>query len=412
MKRIGTYFCLQFKRALKSLPIVLGVSAVLFLALGIIISGILTKDAQSEDKQKFRVGIVGDTSESYLGLGIAAIETLDSSRFTIDFLELNEDEAKLMLEAGDLSAYVVIPDGFIDDAVHGDVGKITYVTGPGSVGLTTIFKNEIADFISQVLIHSQKGVYATGGAMRDEGIDGRSEAMDKIAIEYFSFILNRSKLYSTEILGISDSLSFGGYMMCGILIFFLFMWGISCCFLFVRRNISLSVILKAKDSGALIQIIGEYLAYLALMIITLLGIILALIPFSSQLSGFIPELEGAKTTWILSFSLKLIPCAMLISAVQFLIYETISGIVAGVLAQFISTIALSYVGGCLYPISFFPETVIKLSEFLPSGIARSYLSSALLGQSAIRQLFVIAIYFIFILGLTVGARTMRIRRGR
>ncbi len=410
MKRLGIYFSLQLKRALKTLPAVLCVSAVLFLSLGMILTGIISQDNNSEEKTKFGIGIVGDTSESYLGLGVAAVETLDSSRFTIDFKEMTEREAKQALEAGKLSAYVLIPEGFVESAVHGDIQKITYVTSPGAVGLTTILKNEIASFISEVLVHSQKGVYATGAVMKEAALKNRSEIMDNMAIEYFSFILGRSNLYRTEIAGVSDSLSLGGYFICGLPIFFLFIWGISSCFLFARRDTALSEMLAVKGCRSLIQIAGEYLAYLLLMLIMLLVIFIAVLPFAQQLSGLVPEFAGADISFALSFFIRLIPCAVMIAAIQFLIYEAVSGMIAGVLAQFVSAIVLSYIGGCLYPIGFFPEVIAKFSLFLPSGLARAHMTSFLSGDNGTAYLAGMAIWFVGVSAASVAVRSARIRR--
>ncbi len=410
MKKLGIYFSLQFKRALKTLPAVLCVSALLFLSLGMILTGVINKDNNSEEKTKFSIGIVGDTSESYLGLGVAAVETLDSSRFAIDFKEMTEREAKQALEAGKLSAYVLIPEGFVEAAVHGDIQKITYVTTPGAVGLTTILKNEIASFISEVLVHSQKGVYAAGAVMKDEGLKNRSEIMDNMAIEYFSFILGRSNIYRTEIAGVSDSLSLGGYFVCGLPVFFLFIWGISSCFLFARRDTALSEMLSVKGCRSFIQIAGEYLAYLLLMLIMLLVIFLAVLPFASQLSGLVPEFAGADISFALSFFVRLIPCAAMIAAIQFLIYESVSGMIAGVLAQFVSAIVLSYIGGCLYPIGFFPDMIAKLSLFLPSGLARAYMTSFLAGDNGTVYFAGMAIWFAVVFAASVAVRSARIRR--
>lgn len=410
MKRSGVYFSLQLKRALKILPTVLCVSLVLFLTLGMILAGVIANDNNSEKKTKFSIGIVGDTSESYLGLGVAAVETLDSSRFTIDFKEMTEIQAKQALEAGKLSAYVLIPEGFVEAAVHGDIQKITYVTSPGAVGLTTILKNEIASFISEVLVHSQKGVYATGAAMKDAGLKNRSEIMDNMAIEYFSFILGRSKLYRTEISGISDSLSLGGYFICGLPIFFLFIWGISACFLFARRDVALSEMLSAKGCRSFMQTAGEYLAYLILMVIMMIVIFAAVLPVAPYLSSLIPEFKGVDLSFGIAFFMRLIPCAATIAAIQFLIYEAVSGMIAGVLMQFVSAIVLSFVGGCLYPIGFFPEPIVRISRFLPSGLARAYMTSFLAGESGAVHLLGLAGWLVIVFTAAVAVRAERIRR--
>lgn len=410
MKKLAVYLGLQLKRAIKMLPSVLAVSGVLLLALGLIVVAAIRTDALSEDKQKFKIAIVGNTAEGFLDIGIATLGSLDSSRFTFDILEMSEDEARSALESGRLHAYAVIPDGFIENAIKGDVGKVTYVTSPGALDMSAIFKNEIATFISEVLIHSQKGVYATGNAMKDAGLSGRSSMMNGLALDYVTLILHRSNLYTAEITGVADSLSFGGYLFCGVLVFFLFMWGISCCPLFARRDNSLSRLLSAKRCGPLKQLTGEYLAYLALMLITLFALLMLITPFMPELAGFVPEFKYIGLSDMMSFGIKLILPAAAIAALQFFIYEAAGGIVSCVIGQFVCAVALSYIGGCLYPIYVFPEVIIGLSAFLPSAMARSFIASFFTNEACIPQALGLIGFLCLFLLLALLSRYRKLRR--
>ena len=56
-----------------------------------------------------------------------------------------------------------------------------------------------------------------------------------------------------------------------------------------------------------------------------------------------------------------------------------SDLIGGVLMQFFVTLALCFVSGCLYPITFFPDAVQKLAKFLPTGIARMQIGNCILG---------------------------------
>ncbi|MBQ3100726.1 MAG: ABC transporter permease [Clostridia bacterium] len=409
MNRFISYFRLQLKRSMKLFPCVLCVSAVLTAALAILLIGTVASNNDSIEKKKFNIGIVGDTSESYLGLGIAAVETLDSSNMAINFKEMTADDAEKSLEEGSLNAYVVIPEGFVEAAVHGDIKKITFVTTPGAVGFTTILKNEIATLISELLVHSQKGVYAVGDLMKDNGLKGRSDTMDAMATEYFALILKRADLYRTDIAGVSDSLSLGGYLLCGLPIFFLLMWGISCCFLFAKKNNALSRILSAKGSKNIVQISAEYLAYFLLMLVAVLIILLPVFSVLPSFSEFIPEFADRDFGFALSFILRLIPCIAVISALQFFICEAVNSMITGALAQFVSAIVLSYLGGCIYPIGFFPDVIAKLSNYTPGGAARSYMTSFIAGKDTSAALLVMAVWFVVFFTAAAAIRAMKIR---
>jgi len=59
-------------------------------------------------------------------------------------------------------------------------------------------------------------------------------------------------------------------------------------------------------------------------------------------------------------------------------YELASDLVSGVLLQFFGTLALCFICGCLYPITFFPDSVQKIAAFLPVGLARMQLADCIL----------------------------------
>ncbi len=407
MKKAVVYFGLQLKRAARYFPFILALSLLLFVCLGSVLGTVVKIDSTTEDKQKVTLGIVGDTEGSYLGFGISALQTLDSSRFVVEMVEMTEEEAKKKLENGEISAYAVIPEGFVDSAVRGDIKKIRYVTTDSAIGVTTVFMDEMLDAISVMLVESQKGVYGLQNAMWDNGHFAGSN-MDKLASEYFSLILARSYISEQTELGISDELSFGGYMFCGILVFFILLCGITFCPVYIKRDVSLPRLMCASGRGAFSQVAAEYLSFFILMFANVYIIICALALFAGENLGFISELSGVDIIWAQKFALSLIPALLLITAMQFLIYEFSSGLVGGVLAQFLSAIALAYVCGCLYPINFFPDVIKNISAFLPAGGAREYVC-ALVGDGVLTQSLVkIVVMFVLLMCAAVLKRRQRI----
>ena len=78
-----SYLLLQLKRGLKLMPQVLIVT--LLLALCAVLAGLMLSDLDEADgaKQKIEIGVVGDTKDTYLNIGLYALEHLDSSRFSV-----------------------------------------------------------------------------------------------------------------------------------------------------------------------------------------------------------------------------------------------------------------------------------------------------------------------------------------
>ena len=409
MKRAFIYFSLELKRALKYLPFVLALSLILCVCLGTALGTAVKLDSASEDKQKITLGIVGDTEGSFLGFGISALQTLDSSRFVVEMQEMTEEDAKKKLENGDISAYAVIPEGFVEDAVRGDIKQIRYVTTDSAVGVTTVFMDEMLDAISTMLVESQKGVYGLQKAMREAGLPSAND-VDMLASEYFSLILSRSYIAENEEMGIGNELSFGGYMFSGILVFFVLLCGIPFCAVYIKRDVSLSRLMRASGRGACAQVLSEYASYFIVMLVNFYVVICALSLFAGDALGFIPELMGADAVWAQKFVLSFIPALLVITALQFVIYEFSTGLVGGVLAQFLGALALAYVCGCLYPIDFFPDAIQALSAFLPVGAAREYVGSLIGSGADASALARIFITFVLLVALAVLKRRARILR--
>ena len=87
---------------------------------------------------------------------------------------------------------------------------------------------------------------------------------------------------------------------------------------------------------------------------------------------------------------------------------TLSGnMVSGLLLQFFGVIGLCYVSGCIYPISAFPMAVQQLAAWLPTGIARHYLSTAFSDASAWGSLGGLMLYTLAFLALALLVRVRK-----
>ena len=409
MKR--PYFQLQCKRAFRQLPLMLVVSLLLFGCLAVVWHTLIILDNQSDANQKVRIGVVGDASVNYLGFGIEAIQTMDITRFSISLEEMTEEQAQKLMRSGDISAYVVIPENFIDDIVHGTVPPLRYVTTDGAIGITTLFKEEMLKTISRVLVESQNGLYGMQNAAEAYGNHISSALTDKLNTNYFSLILNRSSVYDQQTLGISDSLSFSGYLLCGICILWLALGGAPYCGVFVSGDISLAKILCASGLSTQRQVLSDYAAYaLCILLQTSAAVLLFFVVnilTGGTLSSQLTESTVFSPVDVVVFFLQLIPIVLAISAMQFLLFALSTNLANGILLQFISAICLSYVSGCMYPIEFFPKVIRIASSFLPTGMARESLCAAISANSSPASSLGLLVYTAILLSLTVIVRRVR-----
>ncbi len=402
------YFISQIKRVFKLLPVIIAVTILLCLVLAVVFGTVLKLDSQSDKNNKFVIAIVGDTEDTYLDMGIKALETIDSSRFAIEFTHTDEENAKTSLKNGDVSAFVVIPDDFVESVMYGEIIPIKFYTSPDSVGMVTIFKDEITKAVSDILIESQRGIYGLYHAMGKNATEAQAvEHMNELCIEYVELILNRSDMYDNKLLGISDGLSVEGYFLCGFITLFFFLFGIACTPVFVKRDLTLNKILLSKGKGSLKQIISEFLAYLSVLMLMVVMVLLVL-SLITPLKAIVPELEYMDLSYAFMLSIKLIPIIAMIASFHFILFELTSDIISGVLLQFLASVAVTYICGCFYPIQFFPTAIQRVSVYLPASISRSFIAGCLKEESLVLTLLMSLIYITVFIALTVIIRNYKL----
>ncbi|MEE0264990.1 MAG: ABC transporter permease [Acutalibacteraceae bacterium] len=408
------YFISQIKRVFKLMPIILAVTILLCMALAVVFGVVLKLDSQSEKNNKFIIAIAGNTEDTYLDMGIKALETIDSSRFAIEFIHTDEANAKQGLKNGEISAIAVIPDNFVKSVMYGEIIQIKFYTSPDSVGMVTIFKDEITQAVSDILIHSQRGIYGLYHAMGKNATEAQAvEHMNELCIEYVDLILNRSYMYENKLLGISDGLSVEGYFLCGFVTLFFFLFGIACTPVFVKRDLSLNRILLSKGKGSLKQVISEFLAYLT-VIMLMVAVVLLVISLIEPLKDIVPELKYMNISFALVLIVKLIPVIAMIASFHFILFELTSDIISGVLLQFLTAVAVTYISGCFYPIQFFPTAVQRASVYLPPSISRSFIACCLNEESVVFTLLMALIYIAVFITFTVVIRNYKLtgKRGK
>lgn len=413
MSRVYSYFFMQLKRVLKVLPIQLFVNLLVCICVGILAALFIRDGLLASGRQKYRIGVVGDMTDSYLGFGISTLQAVDDARFMIELEGMSEEEAQKAFRKGELYAFVRIPEGLVESIESGANDRpVTYVVAEGQKGIGGIVMSEIVDVVSNIVTSSQSGIYGMQSMLMDYGNpDELWEATEQLNFRYFDIVLGRKKLCDLEILGMANGLSTEGYYFCSILIFFLLLSGINNSPLFSQKSRGIHGFMAARGVGAAGQVAGEYLAYVCLMLLCILEIFLVLA--AAMGSGILDigewKMLGEEQIW--GFFLKFLPVALMLSSMQFLLYELVTGIVSSLLLQFVCSISMGYLSGFFYPTHFFPETLQQIGSILPTGAALRYTDGCLTGSVSFAAVLAVLLYTACFLGASVLVRKSRIGRG-
>lgn len=409
MRNFLVYFKLHLKRCLKSYISILLVTLILFAGVALTLNMLLSLNGSSENNQKLKIGIVGDFSDSYLEVGVKAIETLDNTKFYIELVELkDEDVAKTLLSRKMISSYVVIPDNFVKSVLYGDNQTLKYVMIEDSTSIVSVLSADIVKAVSTMLTNTQSGIYSALDYCYDENVKDISDKNMALNIKYVNLALSRNEIADTNIIGVKDSLSLEGYYFCGMITLFLLIFGIAFCSIYAKKNLSLNRVLKAKGISCFKMISGEYLAFLMFTFVTMIIVMLlaGLAVNSTELP--IPELEDFIPADFIMLAFKLLPAILALSALQYLIYEVTSSLISSVLLQFIVALGLAYISGCFYPDFFFPDSVRLTASYLPSGVAFGYIRGIVANQQLWLNMAICALYTVIFLCLATFIRKRRL----
>lgn len=373
------YFLLQQKRAFKLFPYVLTVAFVLLLGVIIALNGMLSGNANKEENQKVNVGVTGDMENSLLRLGMGAFQTLDDTQYSIELVEYKgEEAAATALKKGDVAAYIVVPEEFVEEALHGNVEPIKFVTTVESSDIITLFKTEMVSIITRMVIDCQKGTYGIGDALI--AADSRNlvgEAESEISLEYFELVLKRGEVLEVEELGLANSLSTTNYYICSLLIVFIMIMGLPFASLYCNRDTALAALLNSKGKTSFKMLCGEYLAHLISLISILLVIFLGFLIYSST-----ADTPLFKDSYGCPF-ITLLPVLMMFAAFNLFVFEIAANIISGLLSHFFLSISLCFISGCFFPLYSFPSSLQKVAQILPVCVAREQISTFFTGESGL-----------------------------
>ena len=379
----SAYFKASLKRMSKYIPgIVLLV--VIFSVLAYILFGFVFS-ASSEDEDalslKFKVGLVGDLSDENIRMGIDTVLSIDSSGKYLDIVEISdEQEAKRLVENGDLTGYLLVPDDFVTKALSGENIPAKFVTKRSSVDLTPMIMTDVLNTVSKYVVESQVGVFSMADYYSVMEIDGKKPNTE-MSIKYLNYVLVREKFANVIEVGSEGKATLSCYYFSGFLVLIVLIIGIFLASFAVKKNLALSRLLYTRGSASVKQTIGEYISFVLIPLSVVLMALFMLFTFGMPFLKQIPEFSSADNFGWLGLFIRLIPALLLVSSMQFLIYELCSNIVSAALLQFLISVLFSYMAGCFYPNQFFPDLMRKISSFTPVDLSFSYIRNIITDSS-------------------------------
>ena len=394
------YFWLQLKRKIKMLPRVLALTLALLIIVGTAGFMIYKNSLNDESKRLITIDIVGNDESKLIGACLNALNSLDSSRYAVKIEKMSEDKARERLMNGAISGYIVVPENYTQDIYNGKETHLEYVSTSGASGIGMTLISEIIGVTAKAGIESARAIYGAQSYVKDNCKDKNAfNEGNRLFEKYAALMLTRRELYKVKTIGVSGHPSVITYLICGLMIMFLLLWGVSCSPLFCPSS-ELSCVLSTRGLKATGQIVGEGMAYAVLMVLCTMPVFIILkaaVGISKiDLGSFASLLSGR-------FIMAYLLCAIMLCMMQFFLYEITRGGISAPLLQFLNAVVQGYICGCFYPQSFFPDYLSAVTAHLPAGVAVRLLGD--ISASNVTETIIYAALF-FILSVLVRQRTI------
>ncbi|WP_243762070.1 ABC transporter permease [Lachnoanaerobaculum sp. Marseille-Q4761] len=384
------YLKVQIKRLLRVLPM-----AVLFnfiMILGICAIFVFTIAIQSRGEKRIGVGVVGNIENKYMKLGVEMLNNMDASRFSVKFESLDEENAKKALREGRIAGYFKIDKDFIEGLENGENRPVIYVSSSG--GLMNELSKEVASVFSVLIVNSERVIYAVDEYLSEhKNVYDRETANTELNMSLLKNVFTRGKIYNIETKALTGEVSVKDNYICAMIIILTALSGVGLGSLLSGKKDTLQEVLKSRGLSYISSIICELITvtlYILILIIFGFGIFLLAINFLQDESFISPD--------YFEFFCNIFAVSIMFASMHLFIYELIYQRVTAVLTEIILGISLCYIGGCIYPLSFFPDIIQKISVFLPSTAGKNILISGLGYRLDLFSLAVVFLYTVLFMG--------------
>ena len=301
-----------------------------------------------------------------LALGMVSNMESLSSMVTIK-QTTSEEEARAMLDSGEVKAAVIIPEGMIHTIMSGTNDLPARILYPGEPSIETVIFRQIVDSLSQMVASSQTGVYALYEIYDDFGATEKQQdkANSQLNDLYINTVLKRDSLFSVQMVNVtgdtstisSTDLVLVGYLCSGLALLFL-LSGINLCFFFVAPNHAVPAALTRLGLSDSFCVLADFSAA-AICQWLIFGVICSLVGSIGFAIGIVPSFSIGHAL------VSCFVCAIFSCALALLICRICRGKQACMITTFAISLLVMYASGCLIPSAFLPDMLRRISAQLP-----------------------------------------------
>lgn len=405
--RFRIYLSLEIKKYFLSFPKICGGLCLILLLTGSYFLLYQLYSTKQQEQSIIQIGITAEPDEPYLDWMIQTIESMKDLKYSCHFEFVSEAEGMKRLQSGDYTALFLIPPDYIRSLIDGDEAILRIRFRRGQTSIADFLVKELGNAASQIMLDTQAGIYAMQDLYRENHWQNMSKDELSLNIRYLQKVLNRREIYAyEEILATGTTADRTHYFAVAILSF-LTALGFTCTAVLHREpNI---LIEKLHQSG--LRHWQQILAKEIAMILCFGGIHLLLSILLSALSPRISGMDnllhqntsGLHTVFLTGSKLfAILPVLLVICAYILWIYEISPNNMSSILLLFISFICFAYLSGYFYPLSYLPDSIQRISAYLPTSVILNYCYHILCDTGCLQDLLGVLVYGAVLYGTLLG----------
>lgn len=413
-KKHAVWLKMEYKRAAFMLPFILKKAIILITvclaAVGVIAFCIKSLQGTQSDTQKLRIGYVAEEN-MLTDFAIAYIQNMESVQSLCSLESVSEQEGRKLLNEGELSALIVLPQDVINEILSGrnTPARLYLPAGDSAGGLYavgTMLFEELASAGMGMLATAQAEIYAVSVILEEMTRDydaGSSVTGDFVQTMYddinrfnLSIATKREDLFHIENLSVTGTDTYAVYYGSALFTIYILLAGLFIGSFCKRTSIQQTMTAKRIGVGYAAQLLDRCLAGGALLFLT------TLLPLALLFVPAIRDLVTVKLT--IRGSISLILVIMFAAVYHMFWYQLVEKQESAVVVIGISALLQAYASGCLIPAVLLPEAINKAGALLPAAFIKAGFTAFLTGET--RQLPHVAkgllIWSLILFAVTLG----------
>lgn len=398
IKKFLLFLWFQIKSALKTLPKLAICSIVLsVLIVGAGICGNKTLNADNTSSIVIDVALIIPEDDYRINMVLNFIKNMQSLSERCNFIETDEATALEMLDKGEITLAIYLPENFVDGIMYGENYPASVITPKNTQTEAVLFCTTV-ETGCKTLAYIQSGIYSVDDLLNSHNMSELiPKAEEDLNTYYIKYAINRGRFFKHQVVSATGNVSSAGYYICSGIILLVLMCGLTMSGQFSNYKPEIRQALSRNGIKDVHIRISELTA-VTLMFFLLIGsaVIIAQLTFAK-------ELLNISVVGILSILL------VIMSIVSFLMFvNTLTdNKLASTLVIFVLSAAMLYACGRILPEVYLPDAVNAIGGLLPAKYWADTLESALFATpSATNILSVILITFIFT-GAAIAATKIR-----